>query len=311
MYCSVLSCSQLVPCALHGPEVKPTFFEKVKETAHHAAEAIKSVLPVAKKENTVVVQGEELPEVKTHSVEEAVMHFPLSEEEGLASRTVHTQYETAHTWDQQHKEEGGIRHRTSEAVKDAAGAVGETAAVVGEKVVEVLGDKTAQAKEILKDTAEQIAAMSSEALETMEGKGHEARVKIDGALERHLGPTAEKINIETEKARQSAIDNTARTAELVQEQLGSAASALRTQEQEEQAKTEAEKLAQYHSASKGPLDDKLDRNFGTIARELESEGQKAKEGAISETAHAVELLQDGFGDLASALRDQQQQEKSS
>jgi hypothetical protein len=302
MYCSVLSCSQLVPCALHGHEAhsQPTFFEKVKETAHHAAEAIKSVLPVAKKENTVVVQGEVIPEVKAHTVEEAVLHFPLSEEEGLASRTVHTQYQTAHTWDQQHKEEGGIRHRTSEAVKDAAGAVGETAAVVGEKVVEVL-----------KDTAEHIAAMSNEALGTVEGKGHEARVKIDGALERHLGPTAEKINIEAEKARQSAIDNTARTAELVQEQFGTAASALRTQEQKEQAKTEAEKLAQYHSAPKGPLDDKLDRNFGTIAKEMELEGQKAKEGAISETAHAVELLQDGFGDFASALREQQQHEKSS
>jgi hypothetical protein len=289
MYCSNLYCSQLAPCPVHGLEAsqdKHTFYEKVKETAHTAAEAIRNVFPGPNKENTVVVQGQEIVEVKTHSLEEAVMHLPAPGE-GEQSRTVKTEYDTAHTWDQQH--EGGLGHRAKETVKGAAETVGEKVVAAAETIKE----KAADVQESLAET------------------GHNARVKIDGALERNFGPTADKIIAGGEEARQSVIEETAKGAELVEQQLGGAASSLREQERNEQQKTDREILEQYHSAPEGRIENALEKNFGTIVQEAQLEGQKAKEGAIQETAHAAEVVQAEFGNIASSLREQQRNEQQS
>jgi len=288
MYCSNLYCSQLVPCPVHGEATqdKHTLYERVKETAHTAAEAIKNVFPAPNKENTVVVNGEEIVEVKTHSLGEAVMHLPAAGE-GEQSRTVQTEYDTAHTWDQQH--EGGLGHRAKETVRGAA----ET---VGEKVVAV---------------AETIKGKAADAQESLAETGHNARVKIDGALERNFGATAEKILAGGEEARQSALDQTAKGAEFVQAQLGGAASSLREQERTEVQKTDREILEQYHSTPEGRIENAMDKNFGTIVQEAQLGGQKAKEGAIQETAHAAEVVQAEFGNIASSLREQQRNEQQS
>jgi hypothetical protein len=247
----------------------------VKETAHTAAEAIRNVFPGPNKENTVVVQGEEIVEVKTHSLEETVMHLPAPGE-GEQSRTVKTEYDTAHTWDQQH--EGGLGHRAKETVRGAAEAIKE---------------KAVDAQEALAET------------------GHNARVKIDDALERNFGATAEKILAGGEEARQSALDQTAKGAELVEAQLGGAASSLREQETAEKQKTDRDILEQYHSTPEGRIENAMDKNFGTIVQEAQLEGQKAKEGAIQETAHAAEVVQAEFGNIASSLREQQRNEQQS
>jgi hypothetical protein len=258
----------------------------VKETAHNAAEVIKSVFPGPNRENTVVVGGDRIVEVKTHSLEEAVMHMPTAGQEGEHSRTVKTQSDTAHTWEQQH--EGGLGHRAKETVRGAAEAVGEKAVAV----TEVIKEKAAGVQESLAET------------------GHNARVKIDEALERNFGGTAEKVQVEGEKARQECIDGTARGAELVQAQLGDAASSLREQERTEQQKTDAEILQQYHSTPEGRIENALDKNFGKIAQVAQLEGQKAKQDAIHETANAAELVQEEFGNIASSLREQQRNEQN-
>jgi hypothetical protein len=247
----------------------------VKETAHNAAEAIKAVLPGPPKENIVDVQGEKMVEVKTHSLEEAVLHMPTAGQEGVASRTIATEYETAHTWEQQH--EGGLGHRAKETARQA---------------VEVVGEKAAEARESLAET------------------GHNARVKIDETLERNFGPTAEKVQLEGEKAKETAIEAVAQGSELVKAHLGDAASSLREQERTELQKTEAEKMQQYHSSAVGPLDNTLERNFGGIVDEAQLEAQKAKESAIHETAKAVETVEDKVGAIASSLREQQRNEPS-
>jgi len=282
MYCSNLYCSELVPCPIHGAAHQPTVYERVKETAHHAADVIKAVLPGPPREHFVKVQGENIVEVKTHSLEEAVLHMPTAGQQGVASRTIPTEYETAHTWEQQH--EGGLAHRAMETARHAAEVVGEkavaAAGVVKEKAVEARGSL----------------------VET----GHNARVKIDETLERNFGATAEKLQSEGEKAKETALEATARSSELVKEHLGNAASSLREQERTELQKTEAEKMQQYHSSAVGPLDNTLERNFGGIVDEAQLEAQKAKESAIHETAKAVETVEDKVGTIASSLRQQQE-----
>jgi len=194
MYCSNLYCSQLAPCPVHGSESQdtnhPTFYEKVKN-------AVKSVFPDPNAENTVVVQGETLPEVKTHSLEESVLYRPTAGDGGECSRTVKTECDTAHTWDQQH--EGGLGHRAKETVREAAQVVGEKA-VAG---FEFIKEKAAGAQESLAET------------------GHNAR---------------EKIEVEGEKVRLECIDGTARGAEQLQVKLGDAALSLREKERTEQQK---------------------------------------------------------------------------
>jgi len=74
--------------------------------------------------------------------------------------------------------------------------------------------------------------IAQRALDTHQGlkeAGHHAREKLDGALERQFGEKAHKLQIEGEKARESAINDTAHVAELLQGQFGKAASSFREQ----------------------------------------------------------------------------------
>jgi len=233
----------------------------------------------------VQVQGEVIPEVKTHSLEEATMHKLSPGQEGLATRTVATEYDTAHTWEQQH--EGGLGHRAKETVRGAAEVVGEKAV----HAAEVVKDKAVGAQEALAET------------------GHHAREKIEGSLERNFGGTAEKIHAEGTRIKESALEDTAHTVELVREQLGIAAESLKDQERTEAQKSEAEKLQQYHSSTERPLDRTVDHKLGHAADRVLAEGQRAKEGAIHETAHIAELLEQQAGNLATALRDQQHKDQ--
>jgi hypothetical protein len=273
---------------VHGNEAdsaaSQSLYDRAKSTAHNAAESIRGVF--GERDNTVNIQGEEIVEVRTHSLEESVMHMPSAGQDGVASRTVKTESDTAHTWEQQH--EGGLGHRAKETVRGAAETVGEKAV----EAVEVIKDKAGDVQDLLAET------------------GHNARVKIDDALERNFGATAERIQAQGEKARLSAVEDTARGAELVQAQFGGAASSLKDQERTELQKTEAQKLQQYHSGAKGPLDNTLDSQFGNIAHEFEVEGQKTKESAIHDTARFAELIGDEFGNAASSLRDQQRNEQT-
>lgn len=298
VYCSHLNCYQTVPCALHGAGERrdsiTKFLDKVRGRAASVTESIKEAF--SKKEDKVHVGGEDIVEVKTHSLEETVMHRPTIGQDALTTRTVSTEYGTAHTWEQQH--EGGLGHRAKETVRGAAESVTETAV----HVADIVGERASYVAEAIKETA---ATTQEKLAET----GHNARVKLDDTLDRNFGGTAEKIHAEGHKVKQNALEDTARGAELVQEQLGIAAASLKDQEKTEGQKTDVEKLQQYHSSSDKPLDNALDRRFGNTADQVIVEGQKAKEGAIHETAHAAELLEEQVGKVASALRDQQNQEQ--
>jgi len=276
MYCDDLHCAELVPCSTHGGNESQSLLERVKEKAYSVTETIKGAFAKDKGD-----------EVKTHSLEESVMQMPSAGQGGTTSETISTEYETAHTWEQQH--EGGLGHRAKETARAAA---------------EVIGEKAVGAAETIKDKAAEVHSSLAE-------KGHSARVKIENALERNFGAEAELLQAEGEKARKSAQEDTARAAELVRDGLGGAASSLRQQELAEKHKTKAETLQEYHTHGSGPIDDVVERNFGVIAEQAILEGQTAKEGAIHETTRTAELVQEQFGNAAASLREQQRNEQQS
>jgi len=180
--------------------------------------------------------------------------------------------------------------------------------VVGEKAVEVLGVARSAVNVVGEKAvaaADVVGEKAVEALGVLAETGHNASVQIGDALERKFGATAEKVQLEGQKAKESALDDLAQVAELVQGHLGDAASTLREQERDEVQKTEAEKMRQYHSDARGPLDDTLERNFGEIVDEAQLEAQKMKEGTIRKTAEATEIIADAAGSAASSLREQQ------
>jgi len=274
MYCSNLYCSQLAPCPVHGSEAsqdtnQPTFYEKVKN-------AVKSVFPDPDREKTVVVQGETLPVVKTHSPEEAALYMPTAGDGGEHSRTVKTEYDTAHTWDQQH--EGGLGHRAKETVRGAAQAVGE---------------KAVAATEFIKEKAYGVQ-------ESLAETGHNAR---------------EKIQVEGEKVRLECIDGTARGAELAQAQLGDVASSLREQERTEQQKTDAEILRQEHSPPEGRIEHALDK-IAQVAHKAKQEAihdtaAVAECGQAQFGNIASSLREQQRNEQNSSLREQQRNEQNS
>jgi len=261
--------------------------EKVKETANNAAEAIKGAFG-AEKEKTVLVQGEVIPEVRTHSAAETVMQMPSAGQDAEVSRTVKTEYDTAHTWEQQH--EGGLGHRAKETVLGAA---------------EVVGEKAAVAAEVVKEKA-------SEVQDSLAVTGHNARVKIDNALERNLGPTADAVKAEGHKIKQAVLDDAVHDAELLSKHLQGANTSLKEQERTDLQKTQAEKLAGYHTHTGGStrVDAVLDKNLGTIVDEVQAETLRAKEDVLHQTIQVGEVLQSEAEKAASSLRRQSESEKA-
>jgi hypothetical protein len=303
MYCSNLHCSELAPCAVHGAVHggavhgavhgdagnQQTFAEKVKEKANNAAEAINRVWTGTEKEKTVSVRGEELPEVRTHSAAETVMQMPSVGQDADVSRTVKTEYDTAHTWEQQH--EGGLRHRAKEAVVGG---------------VEVVGEKVGAAAEVVKETAFGVQ-------ESLAATGHNARVKIENSLEKNLGPTRDIVLAEGQKLKRAVLEDVAHDAELLSKQLQGANESLKDQERRDSQKSQAEKLAGYHTHTGGStrVDAALERNFGSMVDEVQAEGLRAKEDVLHQTIEATGTLQSEVEKAAASLREQQRTEQAS
>ena len=194
------------------------------------------------------------------------------------------------------------------------------------------------------EKVEVIKAKLIERRNSLEESGHAARLKIDAALERKFGLQAEKIQTEIEKARLNAISDTARIAELLQAQVGYCASELRNQQQEimltadplldqnpfmdhkdatpendevkpelvgenivaQRALDTQEGLEQNAHAVREKIDDALEKKFGSRVEKLQIEAERAREGAIDETARAAELIQQELGKCPSSFREQLQ-----
>jgi len=171
---------------------------------------------------------------------------------------------------------------------------------------------------------------------SLEESAHNARLRVDAALEKKFGYQAEKIQTEIEKARLSAISDTARVAELLQAQFGHCASDLRDQQQQ---KTQpfvgdhkadvlpegaspaligenvvAQRVLDAHEGledtghkARVKIDNALERQFGGQVEKLKLEGEKARDSAIDETARTAELLQGKCGECAASFREQLQQ----
>jgi len=200
-------------------------------------------------------------------------------------------------------------------------------------------------KEKIVEKVEVVKAKLIERRNSLEESGHAARLKIDAALERKFGLQAEKIQTEIEKARLSAISDTARIAELMQAQVGYCASELRSQQQEimltadplldqnpfmdhkeatlpendvvkpepvgenivaQRALDAQEGLEQNAHAAREKIDDALEKKFGSRVEKLQIEAERAREGAIDETARAAELIQQQLGKCVVSFRDQLQ-----
>jgi len=273
VYCSHLSCYQVTPCAIHGTKTESqplSFFDKVRGRAASVTDSIKEAF--SRKDDKVHVQGEEIIEVKTHSLEEAVMHKPTAGQDGVASATVKTEYDTAHTWEQQH--EGGLGHRAKETARGA---------------VEAVGEKASAAADVIKERA---SAVQGSLAET----GHNTRVKVDESLDRNFGGTAEKIHAEAHRVKENLLEDAAHDTELAQGQLGAAATTLHEKESIETRKTEATKL--NHQAH-------TDSTVSNVADKMIVEGQQIKEDAIHSAALVADDLEHEAGNAASSLREQQ------
>jgi len=187
-----------------------------------------------------------------------------------------------------------------------------------------------------------LEAVIIERRNSLEESGHQARLRIDAALEKKFGAQAEKIQAEIEKARLSAISDTARIAELLQVQVGQCASELRTQQQAimitvdpllnpnpfvdakddlpevvavqpelvgdnivaQRALDAQQGLEENAHAVREKIDGALERKFGNRVEKLQLEAERAREGAIDETARAAELVQQQLGKCASSFREQ-------
>jgi hypothetical protein len=175
---------------------------------------------------------------------------------------------------------------------------------------------------------------------SLEESAHNARLKVDAALEAKFGDQAEKIQTEIEKARLSAISDTARIAERLHEQLGRCALDLRTQQQEMMITADpllnqndatvsqerdpivvaptgdnivAQRVLEAHQGLeetahlvREKIDHALEKKFGNQAEQILSETEKAREAAIDETARAAEKLEETFGKCAASFREQLQ-----
>lgn len=199
-------------------------------------------------------------------------------------------------------------------------------------------------KEKFVEKVEVVKAKLIERRNSLEEAGHAARLKIDAALERKFGVQAEIIQEEIEKARLSAISDTARIAELLQVQVKHCASELRNQQQEimltadpvldqnpfmdykeiplaedkgaiqpegenvvAQGIIEAQQgLEENAHHVREKIDGALEKKFGNKVEKLQIEAERAREGAIDETARAAELIQQELGKCASSFREQLQ-----
>jgi len=207
-----------------------------------------------------------------------------------------------------------------------------------EETAHVLGDKAHVLNEKIGETAHVIKSKLLERRNSLEEAGHNARVKIDAALEKKFGYQAEKIQTEFEKARLSAINDTARVAELLQQQLKHGAADLREQQQARMITADPlladeKEPAHIHDTSgslpfigenavaqrfldlehnleytgclaREKIDSALERKFGPRVEEILLETEKAKDLAIDETARAVETLEVQLGKCVSSFRDQ-------
>jgi len=212
---------------------------------------------------------------------------------------------------------------------------------IGEKfegTAHVLNDKAHVINEKIGEKAHIIKNKLLERRNSLEEAGHNARVKIDAALEKKFGYQAEKIQTEFEKARLSAINDTAHIAELLQQQLRHGAADLREQQQARMVTADPlladeKEPAHVHEPSgslpfigenvvaqrfldlehnleytgclaREKIDTALERKFGPKVEEILLETEKAKDLAIDETARAVETLEVQVGKCVSSFRDQ-------
>lgn len=150
----------------------------------------------------------------------------------------------------------------------------------------------------------------------LEEKAHNMRLRMDDAIKYQLGPKADVVQEEVEKARVSAIAGTAYMAELLQGQFRKASLLLRNRQP-----APVVPVAPVVDPSQLPstiMEQKLevDTSEPTNTEPIKSNGndnsswsekvEHMKEGTITESAYVADLLQEQFGKLAVTLREQQQ-----
>lgn len=179
---------------------------------------------------------------------------------------------------------------------------------------------------------------ASQAQLALEEAAHNMRLKVDGALQYQFGGQADKIQEEFEKTRVSAIAGTAHLAELLQIQFRKASLMLRNQPQpavtvpvapiatvpiapklppltprplmvgeSKRAGSTESKLPIRTVETMQPIEDSVRLEIGIEDKPLSGRTEKLKETAISNTVYLADMIQEQFGNIASTLREQQQQ----
>jgi hypothetical protein len=177
---------------------------------------------------------------------------------------------------------------------------------------------------------ERFKAKLRERRNSLEEVGHNARLKVDAALEKKFGYQAEKIQTELERARLTVISDAARMADMLHEHFGHVASDLKTQQQEAkipkvelleekeipQALLLGENIVAQRSLelqrslqasghiAREKLDATIESKLGSKAAPFLQAGERVKAMAMDDTVETAEQIREQLGMAASSLREQ-------
>jgi len=177
---------------------------------------------------------------------------------------------------------------------------------------------------------EKFKAKLRERRNSLEEVGHNARLKMDAALERKFGCQAEKIQTELERARLTVISDAARMADMLQEHFSRCATDLKTQQQEAQIPKvelldekeipQALLLGENVVAQKSlelqrslqtsghvvreKMDATIETKLGPKAAPFLQAGERLKAMAMEDTVETAEQIREQLTMAASSLREQ-------